>query len=76
MDSRTFKARYLAASHRFVREYGIVKDYLPVIDKAIKDTIEWFQRADVSVSDEDIGGAIVPGNKNQGKLLALYIKES
>jgi 5-methylcytosine-specific restriction endonuclease McrA len=74
MDYKTFKSRYFGASHRFIWEDDIIRDYVPVIDKAILDTINWFELAEIAVSDEEIGGAIFPRNEYHGKRLALYIK--
>ncbi len=74
MEYKTFKKYYLASSIRFIWDYDVIEEYIPVIEKAIQDTIEWFKLAKIDVREEHIGGAIFPSNQNPEKRVAIYIK--
>ena len=55
MDYEVFKDYYLSASIHFIWEYRVVEDYLPVIDKAIQDTFNWFEIAEIQLINKDLG---------------------
>ena len=73
MDYEVFKDYYLSASIHFIWEYRVVEDYLPVIDKAIQDTFNWFEIAEIQLINKDLGGAILPANKHHEKRFALFM---
>lgn len=74
METKEFINHYKEAAVKFTWEYSEIKDYVPVIERATFNTINFLKNiCDENIDENDIGIGIIY-NENVASKIILYIK--
>jgi hypothetical protein len=73
MEIADFKKLYFSAPIRFIWEWSVVDDYVPVIERAIYETVRSLSFWGIEVDRPELGAVIIRVNGNSEDRLAVYI---
>ncbi|MCK4842384.1 MAG: hypothetical protein KAT04_10985 [Methylococcales bacterium] len=75
MEISEFKKHYQESSIKFIWEYSAIKEYVPIIERAISDTVDFLQSiSDEEIDENDIREVIINDKKGEPSKIIFYLK--